>query len=98
MFKYKPNECYFYVNTTSLDDEKDFTQITITSVDFFDKKGYLDEDFVQESVYLPDGVKEVIPAMFESDLSVSEAKHKMLELGFQRSAAFDDYCRTFEEE
>lgn len=81
---FQPNECFFACGIDDPDGDKIVT-VYITSKNFWDEEGFLDDCFGDHSLKegaLPSGIDSIMEATWESSFSIKETRKLMEDKGF----------------
>lgn len=92
----KPEQFYFAVE---MNDKEPI--VTICPVEFFDAKGYLDEQYYDEITEMleANGFFAILESSYEhesEDATIESVTKKMMEMGFKQNPEFDQYIEETE--
>jgi hypothetical protein len=88
---FKPKDFYFAIRW---EDDVKMTVVCIVPVEYFDSKNEMLDDSMPIVQYLPNYLEEIVPGMYETDVSPHEVRRNLVEWGFRHNHFFQKFIDT----
>lgn len=85
---FKPKDFYFAIYWQ---DDVKMTVVCIAPIEYFDSNNKMFDDSMPIVQYLPNYLEEIVPGMYETDISPHEVRRNLVEWGFKHNHFFQKF-------